>query len=476
MVSLDKLAEKLSDFGITFNQARVYIATAKLGIASVSQLAKCSNVPREEVYRILPQLQKLGLIEKTLERPLRVKATAVATVLSILIKREQDITSKKVAKLETEKNKFVMELQNFKMDSECNETPHFTLISQKDAVIEKILSMIEAAEKSIDITISSEQLIHFFANHRSSIIEASKRGVEFRIMLEKFDYDESIAKFIEESKALRLSLHLRFVNKHSNCYFIGDNKIALAATSMEFAALGEKQYLWTDHSSLVRLIEENFQIMWLTSEEIDVLKNEDASKRLNRIFDSFAPTDHLLFIYRSAEDKYNVLCSFLRTGLKHGEAVAYVVSDENLEQIKDTLQKNNIDVERNEKTGAIKILADNEFYVIDRKFCIQTTRSLIEKMYDRALKRGFKGLRIFGEMDCFFHCNLCHELIEYEKETHRIFDLPVIGMCAYNANLIEKANNSVDLYNELLKTHAKILFTGRGKQLGKIEIRQACTI
>jgi len=51
MVSLDELAEKLSDFGITYNQAKVYIATAKLGIASVSQISKKSNFARVRRWR-----------------------------------------------------------------------------------------------------------------------------------------------------------------------------------------------------------------------------------------------------------------------------------------------------------------------------------------------------------------------------------------------------------------------------------------
>ncbi len=476
MSSLNKLAEKLSDFGITFNQARIYMAASKLGLAPVSQISKCSNVPREEVYRILPQLEKLGLIEKTLGRPLRLKATAVDTALSMLIRRELDKVSKRMGKLEAIKNEFTLELKNLKMDREGKVAPHFTLISQKDAVIEKLLSMIEAAEKSIDIAICREQFVHYFANNHSIFKKAGRRGVEFRVILEKVDYDECITKLIEESKSLGLTLYLRFVNKHSNSYFIVDNKTALIATSTEFGTLGRNQCLWTDQSSLVRLIEENFQILWLTSEKIDIIEREDPSKRLIRVLDTFAPSDHLLFIYRSVEDKYNVLCSFLRTGLKHGEAVTYITSKENLGQIKDILQRNDIVVEENEKVGALRILGDNEFYIINRTFSIQTTGNLIKKMYDDTLKRGFKGLRIFGEMDCFFQEKLSHELIEYEKTLHRILDVPIIGMCAYNANLIEKANNSVDLYNELLKTHAKVLFTGRGKQLGRFEIRQACTL
>jgi len=90
MDSLTELAEKLSEYGITYNQAKVYVAAAKLVIASVSQISKKSNVSREEVYRLLPKLEKLGLIEKTIERPLRIKATNFRAALSILINHRRE--------------------------------------------------------------------------------------------------------------------------------------------------------------------------------------------------------------------------------------------------------------------------------------------------------------------------------------------------------------------------------------------------
>ena len=476
MASLDNLAEGLSDFGITFNQARIYITAAQLGIASVRQISKKSNIPREEVYRLLPKLQELGLIEKTVERPIRVKATPVEAALSILIKREHDTISERISKLKAKKEEFLIDLQTLKLTREPKDTTMVTLISQKDAIIQKILSMLDAAERTIDIVISRDQLIHFFASYSSLIKKALNRGLDFRVVLEKVDYDDSIISFMKKCKSPRVSFSVRFVNQKINHYFIVDHREALVATSRELTALGNTPCLWTNHNNLIDLIVKDFEIMWLTSQDIETMKSEDVNKRLVRILDSFAPTDHLLLIYRSMEAKYNVLSSFLRIGLKNGESVAYIVPEENLGQTKDILQRIGIDVEKDEKTGAIRILGDNEFYLKNRKFCMQNTRGLIEKMYDDALKRGFEGLRIFGEMDCFFHYNQTSELIEYEKTLHRILDVPIIGMCAYDANLIEKACNSLDLYNELLKAHGNILFTEQDEKMGRLEIRQACTI
>lgn len=77
MSPVEKAAEMLSDFGLTRNQAKVYIATAQLGLSSVGQISKLSKVRREDVYRVLPKLEKKGLIEKLLGTPTKIRATPI---------------------------------------------------------------------------------------------------------------------------------------------------------------------------------------------------------------------------------------------------------------------------------------------------------------------------------------------------------------------------------------------------------------
>jgi len=471
MVSLDELAEKLSDFGITYNQAKVYIATAKLGIASVSQISKKSNVAREEVYRILPKLEEMGLIEKTVERPIRIKATNVQSVLSILINREKDMILKKISKLKAQRDEVLKDFQTIKMEPKSEEAAHLTIISQRQAIIQKILSMIGAAKRTVCIAISRDQFIHFFTNYSLPIEKALRRDIEFRIILEKAKHDDTIDELIKKFESSGISFAIRFVNKQQNHYFLVDYKEALASTSMEYTGLGKSAYLWTDESNLVRLIVENFEIIWLTSQDRETMKNEDDNEKLRHYLNTLQPTEHLVFIYRSLESKYDVLCNYLKVGLENGEAVVYIISEDNHGQVRDVLKRFGIDVEKNEKAGALRILGYNEFYVIDGKFSISTTTGLIRQMYDDALEKGFKGCRVFGEMSCFFQCNLNHNLMEYEKALHRILDSPIIGMCAYNADVFDKADSAAELYKELLQAHSKVLFMGRDKHLAKFEIR-----
>jgi len=75
-------------------------------------------------------------------------------------------------------------------------------------------------------------------------------------------------------------------------------------------------------------------------------------------------------------------------------------------------------------------------------------------------------------MACFFKHNLIQELIEYEKTLHRVLNIPIIVICAYNTNVLNKTNDPINLYTALTRTHATVLFTGLDQKLGRMEIRK----
>lgn len=471
MLSLDENAKILSDFGLTHNQAKVYIAVVQLGIASVSQVSKISKVRREDVYRILPKLEKMGLIEKILGKPTKIRATPVEEALPILIKREKDVANKRVSTLMAKKDEFLKHFKAHKMKP-ISEEAHFTLISQREGIINRGLTMVKNAKRTINIVTSKDKSLHVFASYGETFKEAIKRGVKVRMILDITEHEDSISRIIEEYKSSKASLDLKYTDQPSTHYMTVDYKEALVATSIE-PIIGKNPYLWTDDSNLVGLMQKNFESIWHTSVNIKNIETEAVAEKLTYFLKDLRPTNHVIFLYGSSEAKYNVLFNYVKVGLENGEAAVYIASEESPSEIRDAMKRFGIEVEKNEKTGALRILGYNDYYIIEGKFNIQTTMGLLNKIYNEAMTKGFKGWRITGEMACFFEHNLIEELMEYERALHRVFDIPITGVCAYNVNMLTKASNLMDLYNELLRAHGKVLFTGIDNKLGKIEIRQA---
>ena len=471
MMSLEENAKMLSSFGLTHNQAKVYIAIAQLGIASVSQVSKASKVRREDVYRIMPKLEKMGLIEKILGNPTKIRAMPVEEGLSILIKREQDIANKRASALMAKKDDFLKHFKAYKMKPICEEA-HFALIPQREGTINRELTMVKNAEKEIDIITSRGKFIQIFTNFAEPFKKAVRKGVRVRIILDISEHDDSILRFVEEYKSFGTSFDLKYKDQPSSHYLIVDYKQALVSTSTE-VLIGENPCLWTDDNNLVGLVQKNFEGTWHASVDMKNIETSAVAEKVIRYVRHLRPTNHVIFLYKSLEAKHNVLFNYVKAGLEKGEAAVYIASEENPSEIRDAMKRFGIEVEKHEKTGALRILGYNDHYIIEGKFNVQTTMGLWNKIYNEVMTKGFKGCRVTGEMACFFKHNLIQELIEYERALHSVLSIPIIGVCAYNANMVIKASNPLDLYNELLKAHGTVLFTGVDNKLGRIEIRKA---
>ena len=85
----DENTDLLLGLGLSLNQARVYLAILKLERTAVGQIAKFSKVRREDVYRILPTLEKMGLIERLMGKPVEIRATPISDALTFLVAEEK---------------------------------------------------------------------------------------------------------------------------------------------------------------------------------------------------------------------------------------------------------------------------------------------------------------------------------------------------------------------------------------------------
>jgi sugar-specific transcriptional regulator TrmB len=468
--ALERNVEMLIDFGLTGNQAKVYLAIARLKLATVGQISKVSKVRREDVYRILPKLEKMGLAEKLLGKPSKIRATPVEEALSVLIKHEEDTARERVSSLKAKTETF---LKHFAQAPrlEMEEKSHFALLSKRENIIARMLAMVKKAEKEVDIVFSRSQIMQFLHVFSDQFKENIRKEVKIRVVSELPDYEDFLPRIIEERVSPGNSLDLRYTDLHSGHYIITDFKEALISTTTE-GNMAEHPSLWTNSDSLVGVLQGDFENLWHKSTSWRSIETTAVPEKVIGFMEQLRPTNHLIFVYDSHEAKYNVLFNYLKVGLGNGEAGVYVTSDEKPSRITEAMKQFGIPVEEYKRTGALQILGYEDIYIIDGKFNMTTTINLWNKLYKEALKKGFKGLRVTGEVACFFKHNLIGELMEYEKAMHRILDIPMVAICAYNAKQINRSKDPANLYGELARAHGTLLFTGLDNKLGRMEIRR----
>ena len=470
MLPSEKNVEILTDFGLTGNQAKVYLAAARLRLASIGQISKVSKVRREDVYRILPKLEKMGLVERLLGKPTKIRATPAEEALSILIKHEEDTARKRVGALKTKTKTF---LKNFAPAPrlETEETTGFTLLAKRENIMSKTMAMMKKAERNIDLVCSRNKLMQLVHELSEQINEAAKKEVRIRIVSEMPEHDDHIPRIIEEQTSPGISLALRYTDLHSGHYIIVDFKEALIATTTS-GNLAENPLLWTNSDSLVGVFQKDFENLWHNAVSWKNIETTAVPEKVIGFMKQLRPTNHVIFVYDNTEGKHNILFNYLKAGLDNGEAGVYVASDEKPNQIREAMKQFGINVEKHEKTEALHILGYEDIYIIDGKFSLTTTIDLWNKLYNEALKNGFKGLRVTGETACFFNHGLIKELLEYEKALHKVMDIPMIAICAYDARLLNGTSDPINIYSEFARTHGTVLFTGMDNELGRMEIRK----
>ncbi|MEM2998943.1 MAG: helix-turn-helix domain-containing protein [Candidatus Bathyarchaeia archaeon] len=145
MIQEDEYVQILTRLGLTFLQAKTYLALAKLGKADVKTISKASKIARQDIYRIMPALQNMGLVEKIVASPTLYKVTPVNESLGVLLENK----TREFMELQI-KMKYM--LNNFKEKADevaSQEEEQFSIISSRRLLQKKLSEKDRTAQKSI---------------------------------------------------------------------------------------------------------------------------------------------------------------------------------------------------------------------------------------------------------------------------------------------------------------------------------------
>jgi sugar-specific transcriptional regulator TrmB len=195
----EKLIKELMSFGLSGNEAKVYLALLQLKRANARAIAKLSNIPRQEIYRVLPQLEKLGMVEVIIDKPTKFLAISPEEVLSELIKRQQELLSRHIFELGEKKAALESELKKAEGRSAgLTEPPpiRFALISGQRLINEKIQEMLKNAKNEVLWISPSMEIRRAIIYDRDRMLrKCAQRNVKIRIVTE---IDEKNLKEIDK--------------------------------------------------------------------------------------------------------------------------------------------------------------------------------------------------------------------------------------------------------------------------------------
>jgi sugar-specific transcriptional regulator TrmB len=261
-MSHDENTDLLLGLGLSLNQARVYLAILKLEKTTVGQVSKYSKVRREDVYRVLPSLEKMGLIERLMGKPTEIRATRISNSLTSLVTEEKNRSEERLTGMRSMVQK--LSLKDWKQPPPGEESIYI-LIAEKKAILTKTSELISNSEREVGLIADklriTQVLAHFSDEHKRAI----KKGAQIRLIFEGERPDillkEKVQKLIGSA-----SVSIKFHFEPLNHFIMSDDKEALITTSKE-SGLGESPSLWTNNSNLIGVLRTSFESDWKKAED-----------------------------------------------------------------------------------------------------------------------------------------------------------------------------------------------------------------
>jgi sugar-specific transcriptional regulator TrmB len=257
----DENTDLLLGLGLSLNQARVYLTILKLEKATVGQVAKFSKVRREDVYRLLPSLEKMGLIERLMGKPAEIRATPILDALSLLVAEEKSKFDERLTGMRSSVQR--LSLKDWKQPLP-EELSIYVLIAEKKAILAKTSELIRNSRKEVALIADKARLLPMLSQFSDECKQAIKKGAQIRLIFEGESPDvllkEKVQKLIDGS-----SVHIKFYHAPLNHFLMSDDKEALITASKE-SGLGESPSLWTNNSNLVGVLRTGFEFDWEKAE------------------------------------------------------------------------------------------------------------------------------------------------------------------------------------------------------------------
>ncbi|MGZ4851156.1 MAG: helix-turn-helix domain-containing protein, partial [Candidatus Bathyarchaeia archaeon] len=266
----ETIEKVLKNFGLTDTEAEVYIFLAKHGVLKSREIARQMKKDRAQSLRILKSLQSKGLVEGTLEVPMRYAAVSFEEVIDSRIKAKRD----EAALIESTKTELLSYWKKISKTPLEPSLEKFVVIEGERTIYPKIAQMIRETKNqflSVSTTADLARGIQF-GLFEEMVIHSLKSKAQFRFITEVSKQNIGSVKSLLErilktevnikgrNPELGLSLFPRMMIRDSEeiVFFI---KPRTATETLDLC-------LWTNCTDLVRAFTVVFEDLWRNSIDI----------------------------------------------------------------------------------------------------------------------------------------------------------------------------------------------------------------
>jgi sugar-specific transcriptional regulator TrmB len=252
---IDEHVETLVKLGLTSLQSRIYLTVLTLQKANVGKISNTAEIARPDVYRVLPTLEKLGLVRKVLASPIIYEPTPLKDACTLLLQRKKDEYSDAQERSMTLIKEFNERTQIVIGESG---TEHFTIINSKELLLEKFREADITTKKTVDIISDWHTIRGLLLGCIEASEQAMQRGVKIRLITDKESFDRRAEAASKKNPLLEVRYLDGQVPVRAGIY---DGRLA----NMRVRTKEDNEMvpsLWSDNPDFIKVMVGYFECLW----------------------------------------------------------------------------------------------------------------------------------------------------------------------------------------------------------------------
>jgi sugar-specific transcriptional regulator TrmB len=256
----EDLVLKLEKFGFTVNQAKVYLTIVQSGSTRVGRIAKSTQLHRQDIYKLLPKLEKMGLITKTIDKPFMIEAIPIEKALENLVSRERKKAHEKISHLENNLKDVVNSLQD---QPRVREETRFSLLTTDEAIKNRGHLTFRKLKKECLLVTNIKNIQKSSMNYFHETLQTiADSNAKTRLIIVTNEDEDTVKQTLEKIALKTNQFSVKTLDK-ATCknYQIVDNKEIGIATQQK-TETGNSCMLWTNDRNIIDVYKENFKKAW----------------------------------------------------------------------------------------------------------------------------------------------------------------------------------------------------------------------
>jgi HTH-type transcriptional regulator, sugar sensing transcriptional regulator len=313
-LSHQKILNTLQSLGLSSLDAEVYVYLGKKGPRKASEIVQSLNIPKQQLYTILKDLQSKGIINATLEHPAKFSTEPFEKVLDLFVKARME----EVHQIQGSKNQILTDWLSIKLDEDKDNPSTFKVLEGNNYIYPKLKQMTEEAQTQLSIVLTVPELMRIFQNEvlDELFTKISTSSINLRILTgissENFKIIGSL--FHRRNKNLEIRAPDLGLKLPNSMIIRDEGEVAFIIDSNENHQ--DKQHntcLWTNCKTLVQSFNSVFENSWNNAVEIQKklmeVKTGKPTTKTCVIVEAKAAKDHYDGAIQNAKKKIMIMTS-----------------------------------------------------------------------------------------------------------------------------------------------------------------------